>query len=69
MLEENWVFLLDRIRDVRHMDQHALEHFAAEEEACSTFKSAKSFVKRMMQLFVRILKTNCSQYMNKICNW
>lgn len=51
LLEEDWVFLLDRIRDVRHMDQYALEHFATDEEAGSTFKSAKSFVKRMIQLF------------------
>ena len=51
LLEEDWIFLLDRIRDVRHMDQHAIEHFATDEEAISTFKSAKSFVKRMKQLF------------------
>ncbi|MEA3458217.1 MAG: HEPN domain-containing protein [Candidatus Thermoplasmatota archaeon] len=51
LLEEDWVFLLDRIRDVRHMDQYGIEHFATDEEAISTFKSAKSFVKRMKQLF------------------
>lgn len=51
LLEEDWVFLLDRIRDVRHKDQYALGHLATEEEASSIFKSAKSFVKRMRQLF------------------
>jgi len=51
LLEEEWVFLLDRVRDVRHMDQYALEHFATGEEANSTYKSAKKFIKRMNQLF------------------
>jgi uncharacterized protein (UPF0332 family) len=51
LLEEEWVSLLDRVRDLRHMDQYALEHYASEEEAFSVFKSAKNFVKRIKKLF------------------
>ena len=52
LLEEEWILLLDRIRDVRHMDQYSLQHHATEEEASSALNSAKSFVKRMKKLFV-----------------
>jgi len=51
LLEEKWVLLLDRIRDVRHMDQYSLHHTASEEEAISAFNSAKDFCKRMKKLF------------------
>jgi uncharacterized protein (UPF0332 family) len=51
LLEEKWVLLLDRIRDVRHMDQYSLHHAATEEEAISVFNSAKKFCKRIKKLF------------------
>ena len=50
ILEEKWVLLLDRIRDIRHMDQYTLQHYATEEEAFSALKSAKTFVSRMKKL-------------------
>ena len=52
LLEEEWILLLDRIRDVRHMDQYSLQHHATEEEASSALNSSKSFVKRMKKLFL-----------------
>jgi len=51
LLEEKWVFLLDRIRDIRHMDQYSLHHSATEEESISALNSAKDFFKRMKKLF------------------
>jgi len=51
LLEENWVILLDRIREVRHMDQYSLHHNATEEEAASAFNSAKDFYNRIKKLF------------------
>ena len=51
LLEEKWVILLDRIRDVRHMDQYSLHHNATEEEAVSAFDSSKDFYSRMKKLF------------------
>lgn len=51
LLEEKWVILLDRIRDVRHMDQYSLHHAATEEEAVSAFNSSKDFYDRMKNLF------------------
>src|SRR4030042_437617 len=50
-LEEEWVVLLDRIRDVRHQDQYTLYHHTTEEEADSVLKSAKQFVQRIKKLF------------------
>ncbi|MBU0497733.1 MAG: HEPN domain-containing protein [Candidatus Thermoplasmatota archaeon] len=50
-LEEEWVFLLDRIRDVRHKDQYALLQCVTEEEAQSAYQSAQRFMERMQQLF------------------
>ena len=51
LLEEEWVFLLDRIRDVRHKDQYALMQCATEEEAQAAYKAAHRFLQRMRQLF------------------
>ena len=56
LLEEKWVLLLDRIRDVRHMDQYSLHHNATEEEAISALNSAKDFYKRMKVLFTETEK-------------
>ncbi|MCK4332049.1 MAG: HEPN domain-containing protein [Thermoplasmatales archaeon] len=50
-LEDEWIFLLDRIRDVRHTDQYSLHHHATEEEALSALNSAKDFTNRMKKLF------------------
>ena len=46
-LEEKWVTLLDRMREVRHMDQYTLQYNATHEEATSSMNSAKKFVNRM----------------------
>ncbi|MEA2071591.1 MAG: HEPN domain-containing protein, partial [Asgard group archaeon] len=51
LLEEEWISLLDRVRDVRHMDQYNTVYHATEEEASSIINSAKSFVDRMKKLF------------------
>jgi len=51
LLEEEWVALLDRIRDVRHQDQYTLYHQTTREEADSVLKSAKQFVQRIKKLF------------------
>ena len=51
LLEEEWVVLLDRIREVRHQDQYTLYHHTTEEEADSVLKSAKQFVQRIKKLF------------------
>lgn len=56
LIEEKWVLLLDRIRDVRHMDQYSLHHTGTEEEAISTLNSAKVFYKRMKKLFTETEK-------------
>ena len=56
ILEERWVLLLDKIRDVRHMDQYSLHHSADEEEAVSALKSAEDFFKRMKKLFTETEK-------------
>ena len=50
-LEEEWILLLDRIRDVRHIDQYSLHHHATGEEATSALYSAKDFSDRMEKLF------------------
>jgi uncharacterized protein (UPF0332 family) len=50
LLEEEWVVLLDRIREIRHMDQYTLHYHATEEEASSSLDSATNFVKRMKVL-------------------
>jgi len=50
-LEEEWIVLLDRIRDVRHLDQYTLYHHTTEEEADSVLKSAKQFVQRIKKFF------------------
>jgi uncharacterized protein (UPF0332 family) len=46
-LEEEWVTLLDRMREIRHMDQYTLQYSATHEEATSSMDSAKKFVKRI----------------------
>jgi uncharacterized protein (UPF0332 family) len=46
-LEEEWVTLLDRMREIRHMDQYTLQYSATHEEATSSMNSAKKFVNRM----------------------
>jgi uncharacterized protein (UPF0332 family) len=51
LLEEEWVVLLDRIRDVRHQDQYTLYHHTTEEEASFSIKISKQFVKRIKKLF------------------
>ena len=51
LLEEKWVMLLDRIRDVIHMEQYSLHHSATSEEALSSFNSAKDFYERIKKLF------------------
>ena len=56
LLEEKWIILLDRIRDVRHTDQYSLHHNATEEEAVSAFNSAKNFYNRMIKLFNETVK-------------
>ncbi len=50
LLEERWVLLLDRIRDLRHMDQYSLHYGSTEEEAISVFNSAKDFYMRLKKL-------------------
>jgi uncharacterized protein (UPF0332 family) len=50
-LEDEWVVLLDRIRDVRHIDQYTLYHHTTEEEADSALKSAKQFLLRIKKFF------------------
>jgi len=49
-LEEEWVILLDRMREIRHMDQYTLHYHATEEEATSSLNSATKFVQRMKLL-------------------
>ena len=50
-LEEEWVVLLDRIRDIRHQVQYTLYHHTTEEETDSVLKSAKQFVQLIKKLF------------------
>jgi uncharacterized protein (UPF0332 family) len=50
-LEEKWVDLLDRIRDVRHAGQYDLSYSSTSEEARSCLRVAKDFVERMEVLF------------------
>jgi len=50
LLEDEWVLLFDRIRDIRHRDQYSLQHHSTEEEASSVIKNATRFVKRMNKL-------------------
>lgn len=57
LLEEKWVLLLDRMRDVRHMDQYSLHHTATKEETSSALNSAKDFYKRMNKLFTETEKS------------
>ena len=51
LLEEEWVVLLDRMRDIRHMNQYTLQYHATDEEASSCLHSANEFVNRMKCLF------------------
>jgi uncharacterized protein (UPF0332 family) len=50
LLEEEYVNALDRMRDVRHIDQYDVWHYATEEEASSALSAAKGFVKRLAEL-------------------
>jgi uncharacterized protein (UPF0332 family) len=51
LFEEEWVFLLDRIRDVRHTDQYSIHYCTTKEEALSVYNSAKEFVQRIRILY------------------
>ncbi len=46
-LEQKWVDLLDRIRDLRHAGQYDFMHASTEEEAKSILKVAHAFVDRL----------------------
>lgn len=50
-LEEKWVDLLDRIRDVRHAGHYDLTYSSTKEEAKSCLDAARKFVQRMTSLF------------------
>ncbi len=49
-LEQKWIDLLDRIRDVRHAGQYDLSHSGTSEEAESCLKTAHDFTERMQTL-------------------
>ena len=55
-IEERWIDLLDRIRDVRHAGQYDLAYSSTEEEAESCLRAARDFVERMMNLFEKTEK-------------
>lgn len=50
LLEEKYVTTLDRMRDVRHIDQYDVWHSTTDEEASSALSTAKEFVKRLAEL-------------------
>lgn len=50
-IEQKWIDLLDRIRDVRHAGQYDLAYSSTGEEAESCLRVARDFVERMMSLF------------------
>ena len=50
LLEEKWVLLLDRVRQVRHLDQYDLSYKATGEEAHSILINVERFVERMDKL-------------------
>jgi len=51
ILEEEWVLLLDRMRDIRHMNQYTLQYQATKDEALSSLNSSNEFVNKMKELF------------------
>ena len=53
-IEEEWVVLLDRLRDIRHNDQYSLTHQATIEEASAALDAAKDFVSRIKKLFTEL---------------
>lgn len=50
-LEQRWVDILDRIRDVRHAGHYDLSHSSTAEEAESCLEASKQFLGIMEQLF------------------
>jgi len=50
-VEQKWIDLLDRIRDVRHAGQYDLAYSSTGEEAESCLRVARDFVERMISLF------------------
>lgn len=50
-VEQKWIDLLDRIRDVRLAGQYDLAYSSTGEEAESCLRVARDFVERMMGLF------------------
>lgn len=52
-LEQKWVDLLDRIRDVRHAGHYDLSHSSTVEEAESCLEATKRFSEAMEKLLKR----------------
>ena len=49
-LEEKWINLLDRYRDLRHEDQYDVNFFATEADARNSLEFAEKFLERMRKL-------------------
>ncbi len=54
LLEEKWVNMLDRARNVRHADQYNIDFVSTKEDAEAMMEMANSFIERMKELVKEI---------------